>query len=68
MLKDFVYQYKHNKDILDSQKEPTGDNILGFNKNSFFNNYIIDIFLFATALISLIVTVIVIHVVCKHAN
>ena len=68
MLKDIVYQYKHNKDILDSQKESTVDNILGSNKNSFLNNYIIDIFLFVIALISLIVTMIVMYVVYKHAK
>ena len=70
MLKDFVSQFQQKKDILDLQEkeEATFDNILGSNKNSFFNNYIIDIFLFITTLISLIVNVIVINVVCKHAK
>ena len=31
------------------------------NKNSFFNNYTVDIFLFVTAIILLVVTIIVIH-------
>ena len=38
------------------------------NKDSFFNNYIIDIFLFVTALISLIIATVVISVACKYAK
>ena len=36
------------------------------NKNFFFNNYTIDIFLFVTAIISLLVTTIVMYILCKH--
>ena len=36
------------------------------NKNSFFNNYTVDIFLFVTAIISLVVTKIVMYILCKH--
>ena len=32
----------------------------------FFNNYTIDIFLFVTAIISLLVTTIVLYILCKH--
>ena len=35
-------------------------------KNFFFNNYILDIFLFVTVIISLLVTTIFINVLCKH--
>ena len=38
------------------------------NKNSFLHRFVIDIFLFATALISLIVTTIVEYLGCKHAK
>ena len=41
---------------------------MGSNKNSFFNNYVFDTSLFVTALISLIVTMILTYVVCKHAK
>ena len=41
---------------------------LGSNKNSLFNNYIIDIFLFSTKLISLIVTMIAAYLGCKHTK
>ena len=55
-LKDFVNRYKH-----------IDDNTLDSNKNSFFNNYVIEIF-FVTALISLIVMIVVLYIVCKHAK
>ena len=37
-------------------------------KNFFFNNYTIDIFLFVTAIILLVVTSIVLYIKCKHAK
>ena len=37
-----------------------------FNKNFFFNNYILDVFLFVTAIISLLVTTLVMNIICKH--
>ena len=36
------------------------------NNNFFFNNYIFDVFLFVTAIVSLLVTTIVINILCKH--
>ena len=36
------------------------------NKNFFFNNYTEDIFLFVTAIISLVVTAIVMYILCNH--
>ena len=36
------------------------------NKNFFTNNFIVDIFLFVTAIISLLVTNLAIHLLCKH--
>ena len=35
-------------------------------KNIFLNNYILDNFLFVTAIILLLVTTIVINILCKH--
>ena len=35
-------------------------------KNVFFNNYILDVFLFVTAILSLLVTTILINILCKH--
>ena len=66
-LKDFVHQFWHKKEISDLQKRHNNGLDLA-NKNSFFNNYTIDIFLFVTALISLVVTSIVLYIICKHSK
>ena len=36
------------------------------NKNFFSNNFIVDVFLFATAIILLLVTTLAIYLLCKH--
>ena len=36
------------------------------NKNFFSNNYIVDVFLFVTAVISLLVPILAIYLLCKH--
>ena len=36
------------------------------NKNFFVNNYILDVFLFVTGVISLLVKTIVVNILCKH--
>ena len=68
MLTDFIHQYKCKKEIFDLQKGHVDGNSFGSNKNSIFNSYIIDIFLFITVLIFLIFTTIVVYLGCKHAN
>ena len=53
-LKDFIHQYKCKKDIFDLHEgHVTTD--LTTNKNFFFNNYIMDVFLFITAIFSVLV-------------
>ena len=37
-------------------------------KDSHFSNYIIDIFLFVTGIIPLVVTSIVLYIICKHTK
>ena len=56
-LKDFIHQYDHKKEIFDLKEwhDTTGIN-LTTNKSFFFNNSIVDIFLFVAAIISLLVT------------
>ena len=66
-LKDFIHQHKCKKEIFDLQKGHVDGNSLG-SKKFHFNRYIIDIFLFITALISLIGTMIVVYLGCKHAK
>ena len=70
MLKDVVHQYKHKKEIFDLQERHVNNNDLDSSKNLFFffNNYMIDIFLFVMALISLLIARVVISVVCKYAK
>ena len=60
-LKDLVRQYKQNRHTLDKSNK---DN----NKHSFFNNIIMDIFLFIAAIIFLLATIAIIHLVCKHTK
>ena len=43
-----------------------GNTDLTTNKNFFSNNYIVDIFLFITAVISLLVITLAIYLLCKH--
>ena len=62
-------QFQHKKEIFDSQERHINDN--GFdltNKNSLFNNYMIEVFLFITAIILLVVMKIVMCIICKHAK
>ena len=67
MLKDFVHQFQHKREIFDLQERHNNNNGSDLaNKNSFFNNYIVDIFLFVTAIILLVVTTIVMYILCKH--
>ena len=58
-LKEFVAEYKWKKEITDLQ-------IKNLDKVPFFNNIIIDIFMFAAAVITLVVVFIIIIWVCKH--
>ena len=48
---------RHDKSIISN---------LTTNKNFFSNSYIVDVFLFGTAVISLLVTTLVIYLLCKH--
>ena len=56
MLKNFVCQYHHKREIFELQKRHTITDSEIPNKNLFLINFTIDIFLFVTALISLLVT------------
>ena len=60
-LKDLVYQYKQKKQILNKKENNN-------NKDSFFNNLIMDVFLFIATILSMIATAAIVHIVCKHAK
>ena len=49
---------------LKERHDITGTNLP--NKNFFSNNFIIDVFLFVTAIILLLVTILAIYLLCKH--
>ena len=62
MLEDFV----HEEGIFIFQERHITNNLEIPNKISFFNNYTVDIFLFVTAIILLMVTTKVMYILCKH--
>ena len=64
-LKDFVKGYAEDKEIFDL-KESHVSTILNTSKNFFSNNYIMDIFVFAFSIISLLSTTLIIYLLCKH--
>ena len=64
-LKDFIQHCKCKKDRFDlHERHVTID--LTTNKNVFSNNYIVDIFLFITTIISVLVVTLAIYLLCKH--
>ena len=64
-LKDFIHQYTHGKEVSDLQ-ERHDDTTLITNTNFFYDNYVIDVFLFIAAIISLLATTLTIYLLCKH--
>ena len=60
-LKALVRQHKQEGQLLDKSKNDD-------NKKSFFNNIIMDIFLFIAAILSRLATTAIIHLVYKHAK
>ena len=64
-LKIFVQHYAHSKEIFDL-KERHVSKILNSSKTFFSNNSIVDIFMFASSIISLMSTTLIIHLLCKH--
>ena len=65
-LKDFIHYYNHKKENFDlNERHDTTDLTT---KNVFSNNYIVDVFLFITAVISLLITTLAIYLFCKHTK
>ena len=67
-LKNYIAQYKQEKEIFDLKESHNIDEleIEILNKNFFTYNLIIDIFIFIIAIISVITTIIIIYALCKH--
>ena len=64
-LKEFINSYINHKEIFDLQERHDNTEI-NTNKNFFSENYIVDIFLFTTVIISLLATTLTIYLLCKH--
>ena len=60
-LKGLVQQYRQKSQTLDKSQENK-------TKNKFFDNIVIDIFLFTVAIISMLVVIAIIHITCRHAK
>ena len=68
-LKEFINTYTNHKEILDLQERHDSAK-LNTNKNFFSDNYIMDIFMFISAVISLLATTLTVYLtlylLCKH--
>ena len=65
-LKDFMNDYINNKEIFDLQQRHAVESLKS-NKN-FFSNYIVDILVFTSSIISIISMTLVIYLFCKHKH
>ena len=69
-LNSFMHDYAKHKEIfyLKQRHVSTFEPLNNSNKNFFSNNYIVDIFMFTSSIISLISTTLVIYLFCKHIH
>ena len=66
-LKDFINSYTKHKEIFYLQERHDSDSTeLNTNKNFFSDNYIVDIFMFISAVISLLATNLSVYLLGKH--
>ena len=67
-LKEYILQNKHQKEIFDlKERHDINEFDLGTpNKNFFTNNFIVDVFMFIIAIISVKTTMIILYVLCKQ--
>ena len=64
-LKEFINSYTNCKEIFDLQ-ERHDTTKLDTNKNFFPDNYIMDILMFISVVISLLATTLTVYLLCKH--
>ena len=69
-LKNFMHIYANNKEIFDLKQRhvSTVESLNNSNKNFFSSNYIIDIFVFTSSIMSIISTTLVTYLFCKHKH
>ena len=65
-LQDFFHQYYCKKEIFDLEERHDNMDENKPKKNFFSNNFIVDVFLFITAIIPLLATTVAIYLLCKH--
>ena len=65
-LNIFVQEYAKNKEIFDSEERHVSRTLNYSSKNFFSNNYIVDIFVFASSVISLISKTLIVYLFCKY--
>ena len=69
MLKDFVNQFRHKKEIQDLQECMGEERSKQSSKfKSFLNSFLADVILFAAALLTITVTLVIIYVVCRQSK
>ena len=66
-LKDFMIDYIKDKEIFELQQRHAVVSLNKSNKN-FFSNYIVDVFMFTSFIISIISITLVIYLFCKHKH
>ena len=65
-LKQFISSYTNQEEIFDLQKRHDDSIILNANRNFFSDNYIMDIFMFISAVFLLLATTLTVYLLCKH--
>ena len=66
-LKEFISSYTNHREIFDLQERHYNTDVkLNTNRNFFSDNYIMDIFLFITVIISLLAKTLTVYLLCKH--
>ena len=65
-----MHDYANNKEIFDLKERhvSTVESLNNSNKNFFSNNYVVDIFVFTSSIISRISTTLVMYLFCKHKH
>ena len=67
MLKEYIAQYKRDKEIFDSKERHDIDELENkFTNKNFFNSKIVKVFKSMVAIIFIIVILITIYMICKH--
>ena len=69
-FKIYMPNYAKHKEFFDFEQRhvSTAESLNNSNKNFFSNNYIVDIFMFTSSIVSLISTILVIYIFCKHKH